>query len=74
MLAKLFQEFHPMGAAQKLADANTASRKAKRTTATYHRLKSTYRVKMGVYEEVDSQSELFRFRTCVDFFFRARVR
>ncbi len=36
MLAKLFQEFHPMGAAQKHTFAEAASRNAKRTSATYH--------------------------------------
>jgi hypothetical protein len=36
MLAKLFQEFHPIGAAQKHAVADTANSNAKRTRATYH--------------------------------------
>ena len=36
MLAKLFQEFHPMGSVQKHAVAETASSNAKRTRATYH--------------------------------------
>jgi hypothetical protein len=35
MLAKLFQEFHPMGAAPKHAVAEAVSRNAKRTSATY---------------------------------------
>src|SRR2546423_9900638 len=36
ILAKLFQKFHPMGAAQKHAVADTASSNAKRTGARYH--------------------------------------
>src|ERR1700751_4940567 len=37
ILAKLFQEFHPMGAAEKHAVAEAASRNRKRTRARYHR-------------------------------------
>src|SRR3954447_14244446 len=36
ILAKLFQEFHPIGAEQKHAVTDAASRNARRTRATYH--------------------------------------
>src|SRR5947207_14452757 len=45
ILAKLFQEFHPIGAAQKQAVAETASSNTKRTRARYHWAVSAVRLR-----------------------------